>query len=284
MTGVQTCALPIYALTSISGFEAIRNEVGTITDFRYTLLNKEALRLLGLKQEEVIGKNLTELFPSVRQSGQFETNVSIIERGEPQQTELHYNENSNDVWLLASSMPMGDTLFVTYADITKQKQAELDAQRQSELLMGIVDNGRAGITLFDPIHDQTGQIIDFRYVFTNAVNSRNTGRSAIEMTGNTLLTLLPLVAETEWFARLVLTAQTGESQSFLFQYDAEGIRGWFDTLFVKLGNQILFTDLNVTSLKEAQLTQQQQAELLKDRKSTRLNSSHSTLSRMPSSA
>ena len=126
------------ALTSISGFEAVRNETGTITasptfatpsSFRYTLLNKESLRLIGLKQTEVIGKNLINLFPSVRQSGQFETNVSIVENGEPQQSELHYKDENNDVWLLASSMPMGNNLFVTYADITKLKQAEL-AQQQ----------------------------------------------------------------------------------------------------------------------------------------------------------
>ena len=127
------------ALTSISGFEAVRNETGTIIDFRYTLLNKEALRLIGLKQTEVIGKNLIDLFPSVRQSGQFETNVSIVESGEPQQSELHYKDENNDVWLLASSMPMGNNLFVTYADITKLKQAELAQPQQADLLEQVMN-------------------------------------------------------------------------------------------------------------------------------------------------
>ena len=158
------------------------------------------------------------------------------------------------------------TLFLFYQIATryldrlgKQNQQQ---QHQTDLLMGIVDNGKAGITLFEPVYSPTGTVTDLRYVFTNSINSRNLGISVADMTGKTLLEVLPFMQGTDWFTRLTQTATTGESQSFLYNHHINGVDAWFDTLFVKIGDQVLFTDLNVTPLKEAELAVMGQNDLL----------------------
>ena len=240
----------------------IRDKTGAITDFRFVLSNAYNARMSGRTVADLTGKRLSDLFPDWQQDALFRLYVEVMETGQSQRQAFFYDRYGIQGWFDGSFSSVDGCLLYSYVDVTALKEAELALKRQNDLLMGIVETGKAGITLFDPIRDKSGIITDFRYVFTNAVNSRNTGRSVANLTGNTLLSVVPGIAQTDWYARLLHTATTGENEAFMFSYDAEGIRGWFDTLFAKLGDQVLFTDLNVTELKAAELARTKQANLL----------------------
>ena len=240
----------------------VRDEQNQIIDFRYVLTNEFNARVTGKSVESMIDALIGDLFPAWQDSDLFRRYVEVVKTGQPQRNTFLYEAYGIKGWFDGSFSCLDGCILHTFTDVTTLKQAEQTLQKQNKVLMGIVENGKAGISLFDPVRDKTGAIADFRYVFTNAVNSRNTGRSVAELTGNTLLSFFPNVAHTDWYARLLRTANTGTSESFLFSYEGDNIRGWFDTLFVKLGDQVLFTDLNVTGLKDAELDRQQQADLL----------------------
>jgi signal transduction histidine kinase len=239
-----------------------RNETGKIIDFRYVFTNKFNAQLTGYAVADMNGELISTLFPNWQADDLFAWYVAVVETGQSREHTFFYDRFEIRGWFDGIFTRVDGCILYSYNSVTKLKESELRIQQQRNLLQNIIDNGKAGMTLFDIVRNQAGQIIDFQYVFTNSVNAANTNLDVAQMTGHLLLDLLPNIASTDWYAKLVKTAETGEPASFLFPYQSEGISGWFDTLFVKLGNQVLFTDLNVTALKEAELRQEQQTDLL----------------------
>ena len=135
-------------------------------------------------------------------------------------------------------------------------------QEQADLLQTIVENGKVGMTLFDIIRDESGTIVDFEYVFANSVNAAHTSRTVAEMNGNRLLRLFPGIVDTPYFSTIVEAASAGESRQVVVPYFADGIEGWYDVTFVGMGNRVLFTGVDITPFKQAELEQQRQAVFL----------------------
>jgi signal transduction histidine kinase len=140
--------------------------------------------------------------------------------------------------------------------------AALSDSQHSAVLQQVVNNTQAGLLLARPVRNEQGQIIDFQYVLTNEYNARITGRSVAEMTGALVNDLFPGWQDSDLFRQYVAVVETGKSQRFTFPYEAYGMKGWFDGTFSLVDDCILYTYVDVTSLKEAELAQQQQAELL----------------------
>ncbi len=140
--------------------------------------------------------------------------------------------------------------------------ANLSDSQQSAVLQQVVNNTQAGLLLARPIRNEQGQIIDFQYVLTNEYNARITGRSVADMTGALVNDLFPGWQDSDLFRQYVVVVETGQTQRLTFPYEAYGMKGWFDGSFSVVDDCILYTYVDVTSLKEAELAQQQQAELL----------------------
>lgn len=134
--------------------------------------------------------------------------------------------------------------------------------QQQAVLQQVVNHTQAGLLLARPVRDEQGGITDFRYVLTNEYNARITGRSVEEMTGALVNDLFPGWQNSDLFRRYVDVVETGEAQRFTFPYESFGIRGWFDGSFTRVDGCILYTYTDVTAIKEAELAQQRQAELL----------------------
>lgn len=133
---------------------------------------------------------------------------------------------------------------------------------QSSVLQQVINNTQAGLLLARPIRNEQGHIIDFQYVLTNEYNARITGRSVADMTGALVNDLFPGWQDSDLFRNYVAVVETGQPQRLTFPYEAYGMKGWFDGNFSLVDGCILYTYVDVTPLKEAELAQQQQAELL----------------------
>lgn len=250
------------ALTAIATLDAVRDESGQIIDFVYTMVNQMVEQLAGLSAAQLVGHRLLTLFPGTRASGLFDKWVAAVETGEPVDFLEHYAENGVDVWYETRAVRLGDGLIESFSDVTELKRAQAKEREQAELLQTIVENGKVGMTLFDVIRDESGTIVDFEYVFTNSVNAANTGRTVAEMTGNRLLRLFPNIGGTPFFSTMVEAVQAGEARQVVVPYFTDGIAGWYDITFVVVGNRVLFTDLDITKIKQAELEQQRQAAFL----------------------
>lgn len=244
--------------------EAVRDSLtGAVVDLRFVHLNEPAEQILSLKADELVDGLNSELFPHSLTSGLFERYVGVIETGEPITFETDYYADGLMGWYAITARRYQDGLIVTFLDITSSKQAELMQQHQAALLQSVIDNSLTGLVLYEPLRDSSGTVVDFRYKLTNPANARATGRSVGEMTGRRLSELFPHVNQLEFTDRLLAVANTGQPQQWSFQIDVDGINGWFDGRLVAQGDDVLFSFLDITALKQAQLNEQRQANLLR---------------------
>ncbi|MCY7291861.1 MAG: PAS domain S-box protein, partial [Ferruginibacter sp.] len=116
-------------------------------DWNYTYLNKAALDLHKKPENEIIGKNIWELFPDMINEPFYEALHSAKSTQEPQRCELYYAKA--DKWFIDLIYPAKDGISVYYHDITDKKKAELELKKAHEKLNFHISNTPLAIMEFD---------------------------------------------------------------------------------------------------------------------------------------
>ncbi|GAA4401250.1 hypothetical protein GCM10023187_15210 [Nibrella viscosa] len=122
------------SMTSFSLLDSVRNEAGDIENFRYRLVNKAFLEFTQLKQEDVLGKHLTALFPETRETGILDRYKQVVETGSPQVFEQYYPVGTQEFWFTISAYRQGDGVVVSFLEISPIKQAQKELERMIEKL------------------------------------------------------------------------------------------------------------------------------------------------------
>ncbi|WP_461147745.1 sensor histidine kinase [Spirosoma pulveris] len=144
-------------------------------------------------------------------------------------------------------------------ELTLRLQIQLAARQSAELLQTIIQNVPTGLVLYQAVRNPEGEIVDFIYTLSNPVNDQLAGRQAGELLQVSLLTHSPVSRTNGVYADLVQVVTSGRPLSRLRHFQSDRVQGWFDSRYVKQGDGVLVSFLDVTALKEAELTQQQQA-------------------------
>ena len=103
-------------------------------DFIFIDFNKTAEKTEHIKKEDVLGKCLTELFPSVHEFGLFDVLLRIHEKGGQEELDLEFYEDERiSGWRhnSVSRLPNGDVISL-YQDMTEHKSLE-ESNRQHEV-------------------------------------------------------------------------------------------------------------------------------------------------------
>lgn len=122
--------------------EAIRDEHGTIVDFRMVYLNAASLDGAGRDASELVGRSVLECFPAWAEHGQLERFARVVETGEPYVADrLPYTDVAPDgrpiggYWSL-SAVRFGDGYITASRDVSAlvaderaRHAAELQAER-----------------------------------------------------------------------------------------------------------------------------------------------------------
>jgi len=119
----------------LNGFalhEIVRDEAGTIADYRFLDVNPAFERLTGLVKDQVIGKTAREILPGIEPQW-IEHYARVVASGEPE----HFEDFSNPLCKHFEVMAFktGENRFgVTFTDITTRKKAEEERVKAQEQL------------------------------------------------------------------------------------------------------------------------------------------------------
>ncbi|HEY9614141.1 PAS domain S-box protein [Allocoleopsis sp.] len=161
-------------------YRAIRDEQGTILDFRVEFVNQAACLNNQMSPEEQLGKGLCELLSAHRDSGLFDEYCQVVETGQPLiKDALFYEDQYGQNRLVRAfdirAAKLGDGFVATWRDVTVRHQIEEELRHSEARLRSILENMPVMLDAFDA----TGNIIAW-----NQECERVTGYTAEEVIGN----------------------------------------------------------------------------------------------------
>jgi PAS domain S-box-containing protein len=130
--------------------------------------------------------------------------------------------------------------------LVQERTAELRASR--DLLRAIIDSSVDMIQVFEAVRDETGQIVDFRWVLNNHTSESRFGK----VHGQSLLERNPGVLVEGIFDDFKRVTETGEPVLKERYYAHEQFNGWFFQSVVKLDHGVATTTKDITDWKAAQ--------------------------------
>jgi signal transduction histidine kinase len=154
----------------------------------------------------------------------------------------------------------GDEVARQISAISEEKAV---ADENRALLEAVIDIAQAGIFLFTPIFDAEGKITDFRFRFANRMLCAYVGQTPEVIIGRPGSEWFPGYKANGLFERYSQTAMTGSSQRFEFHYNNDGIDVWLDIMCTKVGDEVLVTFTDHTSLKNLQRRLEEHVEELR---------------------
>ncbi|MEN6475236.1 MAG: PAS domain S-box protein, partial [Syntrophaceae bacterium] len=155
--------------------ELIRDAAGTPIDYRVIEINPQYESILGLRQEDVRGKNATAIYDSP-QAPYLDVYAKVARTGISMKFETYYAPF--DKYLEISVAPWGKNGFTTiFSDITGRKRAQEELRTSEERYRTLVETQTEFISRFKP---------DGTLVFVNEVFQRFLGKPENELVGRIL--------------------------------------------------------------------------------------------------
>ena len=116
---------------SVILYDSVHDAAGEIRDFKFIFLNGNAAQTIGLDRSQVLGKNLYEVFPTIRTTDLFERHKRVAETGEPALIEVTSStfQPSRQAWPLSNS---GSQAVERYCDDDHRCHRPLSTQGRPE--------------------------------------------------------------------------------------------------------------------------------------------------------
>jgi signal transduction histidine kinase len=117
---------------------------------------------------------------------------------------------------------------------------------RTTLYRDVIECMTSGVAAYETVRDPgTGEIIDFRWVLSNAYAEKVVGKPEAELLGKTLLQELPEHGPSGLFERYRDVVETGQPIEFTYDYHDGRVHGVFLIRAVKLGDgfAVAFTDI-----------------------------------------
>lgn len=136
---------------NMSSGVAVYNPTKDGTDFIFSDINQSGERLSKVKKEEILGKKLTKLFPSVKEIGLLDTLRRVHKTGKPERLPVTlYKDKRITQWVenYVYKLPSGEIIAV-YDDITESKITQDALKKSEEELSSFFDNARDMLCIAD---------------------------------------------------------------------------------------------------------------------------------------
>jgi signal transduction histidine kinase/CHASE3 domain sensor protein len=117
------------SLSGIQSFQSIHDLNGQIIDFKIIQANAASYRLIGSRENSLIGKTFFEVYKDEGSRHLFEQYVNVVETAAPLDIEITGNVNGAERWFYITAVKLRDGVTVMFQDITLAKQSEIGLEK-----------------------------------------------------------------------------------------------------------------------------------------------------------
>jgi signal transduction histidine kinase len=140
------------SLDAFAIFEPVRDSAGEVVDFRWSHANSAADALAPRDHRPLVGRRLLTVFPDFAERGGLERYLRLLTDGAPDQIEFWRPIDGVDHWLRSSGVRIGDSVGVTFRDVTELVESRRDlearvAERTLALEASLEERARAEAAL-----------------------------------------------------------------------------------------------------------------------------------------
>lgn len=151
-------------------------------------------------------------------------------------------------------------------DITQKTKADEDLAKAHEelskskdLLQSVFDTTLIGMSVLQPVYDSEGKISDFIMTLVSREMERQTSRD--NLVGRYYAQEFPGVKLVGLFDVMLKVMATGVSETLEYFYPYEGYNKWYSCTFVKMGQGLVSSNLDITPVRKAEEKLRQMEEL-----------------------
>lgn len=131
-------------------FKSCRDDAGQIVDFEWEYVNDAGAAITERPVDELIGNRMLDVLPGNKQTDLFDAYIDVVETGDPFKQTTHYDHDGISLWVSISAIKLNDGFAVSFRDVTKRKNIELQLGENSIRLQRILDNVVALIGVLSP--------------------------------------------------------------------------------------------------------------------------------------
>jgi PAS domain S-box-containing protein len=130
--------------------QSVRDAGGRIVDFRIVELNERGEAFLGRNRDDLIGRLMGEMAPSIRDTHALDRLIQVVETGESFEDELQYGDDTGQRrWVRHQVVRVDDGLAITSRDITQRRQVEESLTQSEARFRHLVESASDGIYRID---------------------------------------------------------------------------------------------------------------------------------------
>jgi PAS domain S-box-containing protein len=145
------------------------------SEFNHIEMNKVALEITGLERKDVIGKNIIDTVPNVKETGRYDEYKKVMKTGVPFHIpDLLSHPLAGDRHIELKAFKVGDGLGIIFTDVTDRKQNEKTLRESEEKYRNLVERANDGVIIIqDGIVKYVNKRIFemFGYTFQEMVNT-----------------------------------------------------------------------------------------------------------------
>jgi len=132
----------------------------------YIDMNNVTLQSIGMTREEIIGKNILDITPNLKETGRYDQYLEVIKTGEPFSTEnaiFNRVNGSLEFHFSVRAFKVGDNLGMIFTDITESKKVELKLREgniELSVLNKIITLGNESTSLQEFLENSYYQVLE----------------------------------------------------------------------------------------------------------------------------
>lgn len=228
-------------------------------------VNRAGAEIIGLTEEDLVGKTLDENFPGLREKGVPQQYAEVIRTGNPLQFEniVYGDERILMAHFLVHAFPLpGSCIGVLFEDISRRRRAEIALQESEEKFRHLFEYMMDAFALHKMIFDDDGNPLDYRFLEMNRAFEVHTGLKKSDLIGKTVKEVMPDI-EPFWIKKYGEVVKTGKPIRFEHfstpldsYYEVSAFcprEGEFATIFKNITEQKKSEQKIKKSLKEKEL-------------------------------